>query len=73
MYFYDPIYMPFSKSHEIPYVMKPNLHHVRAHGQHMDQYRRPGFAQSGGGAEPTDTSRRENIALPLWVIRSRLG
>jgi hypothetical protein len=32
MYFYDPIYMPFSKSHEIPYVMKPNLNHVRAHG-----------------------------------------
>jgi len=32
MYFYDPIYMPYSKSAEIPYVMKPNLHHVRAHG-----------------------------------------
>lgn len=32
MYFYDPIYMPFSKSLEIPYVMKPNLNHVRAHG-----------------------------------------
>ena len=32
MYLYDPIYMPFAKSPEIPYVMKPNLHHVRAHG-----------------------------------------
>jgi GDSL-like Lipase/Acylhydrolase len=32
MYFYDPIYMPYGKSPEIPYVMKPNLHHVRAHG-----------------------------------------
>jgi hypothetical protein len=33
MYFYDPIYMPFSKSQEIPYVMKPNLNHVQAHGK----------------------------------------
>ncbi|MHB9073455.1 MAG: SGNH/GDSL hydrolase family protein [Desulfobaccales bacterium] len=32
MYFYDPIYMPFNKSQEIPYVMKPNLNHVQAHG-----------------------------------------
>jgi len=32
MYFYDPIYLPFSKSQEIPYIMKSNLHHVRAHG-----------------------------------------
>ena len=32
MYLYDPIYLPFAKSPEIPYVMKPNLHHVRAHG-----------------------------------------
>ena len=32
MYLYDPIYMPFAKSPEIPYVMKPNLHQVRAHG-----------------------------------------
>lgn len=32
MYFYDPIYMPFSKSQAIPYVMKPNLKHVQAHG-----------------------------------------
>lgn len=32
MYFYDPIYMPFSKSSDIPYVMKPNLNHARAHG-----------------------------------------
>jgi hypothetical protein len=32
MYLYDPIYMPYSKSPLIPYVMKPNLHHVRAHG-----------------------------------------
>ena len=31
-YFYDPIYMPYDKSPEIPYVMKPNLHQVRAHG-----------------------------------------
>jgi hypothetical protein len=32
MYFYDPIYLPFSKSQEIPYIMKSNLHHVRVHG-----------------------------------------
>jgi len=32
MYFYDPIYMSFSQSQEIPYVMKPYLNHVRAHG-----------------------------------------
>ncbi len=32
MYLYDPMYMPFAGSPEIPYVMKPNLHHVRAHG-----------------------------------------
>ena len=32
MYFYDPIYKPFAKSKKIPYVMKPNLSHVRAHG-----------------------------------------
>jgi lysophospholipase L1-like esterase len=32
MYLYDPIYMPFAKSAEIPYVMKPNLANVRAHG-----------------------------------------
>jgi lysophospholipase L1-like esterase len=32
MYLYDPIYMPFAKSNEIPYVMKPNLKHARAHG-----------------------------------------
>jgi hypothetical protein len=32
MYLYDPIYQPFAQSPEIPYVMKPNLHHVRAHG-----------------------------------------
>jgi hypothetical protein len=31
-FFYDPIYLPYGKSQEIPYVMKPNLHHVRAHG-----------------------------------------
>jgi hypothetical protein len=32
MYFYDPIYMPFSQGQEIPYVLKPYLNHVRAHG-----------------------------------------
>jgi hypothetical protein len=32
MYLYDPIYQPYNKSQEIPYVMKPNLNHVRAHG-----------------------------------------
>ncbi|MHB8068470.1 MAG: GDSL-type esterase/lipase family protein [Desulfobaccales bacterium] len=32
MYLYDPIYMPFAKSQEIPYVLKPNLANVRAHG-----------------------------------------
>ena len=31
-YFYDPMYMPYGKSPEIPYVLKPNLQHVRAHG-----------------------------------------
>jgi len=33
MYFYDPIYQPFSESQEIPYVMIPNLNNVRAHGK----------------------------------------
>ncbi|MFZ5448777.1 MAG: SGNH/GDSL hydrolase family protein [Thermodesulfobacteriota bacterium] len=33
MYFYDPIYMPFSESREIPYIMKPYLNNVRAHGK----------------------------------------
>lgn len=32
MYLYDPIYMPYAKSKEIPYVLKPNLADVRAHG-----------------------------------------
>ncbi|MFZ5450923.1 MAG: SGNH/GDSL hydrolase family protein [Thermodesulfobacteriota bacterium] len=32
MYLYDPIYMPFPQSQEIPYVLKPNLANVRAHG-----------------------------------------
>jgi lysophospholipase L1-like esterase len=32
MYLYDPIYMPFAQSKEIPYVLKPNLVNVRAHG-----------------------------------------
>lgn len=29
---YDPIYMPYEKSADIPYVHKPNLKHVRARG-----------------------------------------
>src|SRR6476646_1311006 len=29
---YDPIYIPFEKSEDIPYVHKPNLVHARAHG-----------------------------------------
>ena len=32
MYLYDPIYMPFAKSQEIPFVIKPNLVNSRAHG-----------------------------------------
>lgn len=32
MYLYDPIYMPFAKSQEIPFILKPNLANVRAHG-----------------------------------------
>jgi lysophospholipase L1-like esterase len=32
MYLYDPIYMPYAQSQEIPYVLKPNLVHARAHG-----------------------------------------
>lgn len=32
MYLYDPIYMPFTQSQEIPFVLKPNLANVRAHG-----------------------------------------
>lgn len=32
MYLYDPVYMPFPKSPEIPFVLKPNLKNVRAHG-----------------------------------------
>ena len=32
MYLYDPIYMPYAKSKEIPYVLKPDLANVRAHG-----------------------------------------
>jgi len=29
---YDPIYMPFEKSENIPYVLKPNLKNARGHG-----------------------------------------
>ncbi len=32
MYLYDPIYMPYAKSPEIPFVLKPNLANSRAHG-----------------------------------------
>jgi lysophospholipase L1-like esterase len=32
MYLYDPIYLPYPKSKEIPFVLKPNLANVRAHG-----------------------------------------
>jgi lysophospholipase L1-like esterase len=32
MYLYDPIYMPYPKNKEIPFVLKPNLANVRAHG-----------------------------------------
>lgn len=32
MYLYDPIYLPYAKSKEIPFVLKPNLANVRAHG-----------------------------------------
>ena len=32
MYLYDPIYRPCPESKEIPFVLKPNLAHVRAHG-----------------------------------------
>jgi len=32
MYLYDPIYMPYAQSQEIPFVLKPNLANVRAHG-----------------------------------------
>jgi lysophospholipase L1-like esterase len=32
MYRYDPIYMPFAKSKDIPFVIKPNLANARAHG-----------------------------------------
>jgi hypothetical protein len=31
-YFSDPIYMPFAKNGEIPYVLKPNLKDARAQG-----------------------------------------
>ncbi len=31
-YLIDPIYMPFSKNEEIPYVLKPNLKNARAQG-----------------------------------------
>ena len=33
MYLYDPIYMPFGPSREIPYILQPNLNQVRAHGK----------------------------------------
>jgi hypothetical protein len=32
MYLYDPIYMAFPASKDIPFVMKPDLKHARAHG-----------------------------------------
>lgn len=32
IYFYDPIYMPFAENSEIPFVLKPDMHDVRAHG-----------------------------------------
>jgi lysophospholipase L1-like esterase len=32
MYLYDPIYMPFAKGKDIPFVIKPNLTNARAHG-----------------------------------------
>lgn len=32
MYLYDPIYRPCPESKEIPFVLKPNLTNVRAHG-----------------------------------------
>ncbi|MCX5893150.1 MAG: SGNH/GDSL hydrolase family protein [Deltaproteobacteria bacterium] len=32
MYLYDPIYMPYAKSPEIPFVLKPNLANSLAHG-----------------------------------------
>ncbi|MDD2903781.1 MAG: SGNH/GDSL hydrolase family protein [Syntrophales bacterium] len=32
MYLYDPIYRPCPESQEIPFVLKPNLARVRAHG-----------------------------------------
>ncbi len=31
-YIYDPIYMPYERSADIPYVHKPNLHNARARG-----------------------------------------
>lgn len=33
IYFYDPIYLPFEKTDEIPFVLKPNLNNARAHGK----------------------------------------
>jgi GDSL-like Lipase/Acylhydrolase family len=32
MYLYDPIYLPYARSPEIPFVLKPNLANARAHG-----------------------------------------
>jgi hypothetical protein len=32
IYLYDPIYMPFPENNEIPFILKPNLVNVRAHG-----------------------------------------
>lgn len=32
-YMYDPIYMPFSKNSEIPFVLKPGLNQVLAYGK----------------------------------------
>ena len=72
-YFYDPIYMPYEKSPEIPYVMKPNLHQVRAHGNiwiNTDALglRSPVPARTYGYKQAA-----RHIALPSWVIRSLLG
>ncbi|MGA9754299.1 MAG: hypothetical protein WBV23_04070 [Desulfobaccales bacterium] len=61
MYFYDPIYMPYKKIPEIPYVMQPNLTQVRAQGNiwiHTDALglRSPVSARTYGN-KPADEYR----------------
>jgi len=46
---YDPIYMPFQRSSEIPYILKPNLKKVRAFGNLINTDERGLRSSNPGG------------------------